>query len=158
MKQLPPNYCLRSGSVKDRKQLLRFLSLSYGERSSQQQDFSHLIQTVEQYLTNQTPLWWIDCVKVSQPQQKETVAGLWLGNATDQATGDYYAHIFLLYVCREHRRQGIATCLMQQAHTWAKNRGDSQIGLQVFVDNQEAIALYNRLGYQTQAISLLKQF
>ena len=158
MKRLPAHYHLRSGSVKDRKPLLQFLKLSYREISPQQQDFSHLIRTVEQYLTHQTPLWWIDQVQVSQPQQKETVACLWLGNVTDQATGDYYGHIFLLYVSPEHRRQGIGTVLMQEAHAWAKNRGDRQIGLQVFADNQAAIALYNRLGYQTQAISLLKRF
>ena len=158
MKRLPTNYHLRSGSVNDKRQLLQFLTLSYGERSSQQQDFSHLIQTVDQYLTNQTPLWWIDRFEVNRPEPKETVAGLWLGNATDQATGNYYAHIFLLYVCPEHRRKGIATVLMQKAHAWAKNRGDCQIGLQVFADNQGAMALYHHLGYQTQAISLLKRF
>ncbi len=45
------------------------------------QDFSHLALTVEQYLSRETPLWWVN-------DSNSPVACLWAGNAIDQITGD----------------------------------------------------------------------
>jgi ribosomal protein S18 acetylase RimI-like enzyme len=56
----------------------------------------------------------------------------------------------------EHRRRGIGTALMQYVENWATNRGDRQIGLQVFQSNQPALNLYNQLGYQTQSLWMVK--
>ena len=155
MTDLPEGYQLHSGSAKDRALLLKYLSLSYQDSFPQQQDFSHLAQTVEQYLTSDTPLWWVEYCHSSS--DFNSVACLWLGNAIDQVTGDRYSHIFLLYVLPEHRRRGIGKVLMQQAQTWAKSRGDHQIGLQVFPHNQKAINLYLGLDYQIHSLSLLKR-
>ncbi|MBD2343180.1 GNAT family N-acetyltransferase [Anabaena subtropica FACHB-260] len=94
---------------------------------------------------------WLPCSSTSSP-----VACLWMGNAIDQIQGDRHAHIFLLYVLPEHRRRGIATALMQYAENWAKQRGDRQIGLQVFQSNPPALNLYNHLGYQTQSLWMVK--
>jgi ribosomal protein S18 acetylase RimI-like enzyme len=152
MTKLPEGYRLYSGSEKDRVLLLKYLSLSYQDSFLPQQDFSHLAQTVEQYLTSDTPLWWVEYCQDTSP-----IACLWLGNAIDQVTGDRYSHIFLLYVLPEHRRRGIGRGLMEQAQEWAKARGDRQIGLQVFPQNQKAINLYLGLGYQIHSLSLLKQ-
>ncbi len=85
------------------------------------------------------------------------VACLWVGNAVDQVTGDRHAHIFLLYVKPAHRRQGIGKALMHYVETWALNRGDRQIGLQVFQSNTAALNLYNQLGYQTESLWMVKQ-
>jgi ribosomal protein S18 acetylase RimI-like enzyme len=68
-----------------------------------------------------------------------------------------HAHIFLLYVRSTHRRQGIAKALIQIAETWAKKRGDRQIGLQVFADNHPAVGLYQSLGYQVESYAMLKR-
>ena len=154
MTYLPEGYWLHSGSEKDRALLLKYLSLSYQDSFPQQQDLSHLARTVEQYLTSDTPIWWVEYCNSSPGFNP--VACLWLGNAIDQVTGDRYSHIFLLYVLPEHRRRGIAKVLMQQAQDWAKLRGDSQIGLQVFPQNQAAINLYLGLGYQIHYLSLMK--
>ncbi|MDB9512868.1 GNAT family N-acetyltransferase, partial [Kamptonema animale CS-326] len=81
---------------------------------------------------------------------------LWLGNAIDQVSGDRYAHIFLLYVDPEHRHRGIGSALVSLAENWARERGDLQIGLQVFVTNKPALNLYQKLGYQTHSLSMLK--
>jgi ribosomal protein S18 acetylase RimI-like enzyme len=45
---------------------------------------------------------------------------------------------------------------MQIAEDWAKARGDRQIGLQVFIGNQPALNLYQRLGYDFQSVSMIK--
>jgi ribosomal protein S18 acetylase RimI-like enzyme len=122
------------------------------------QDFSHLSQTVEQYLSNDTPLWWVDFVG----EQREDIypfpiACLWMGNAIDQITGLRHAHLFLLYVVPEYRRQGVGKALMQYGETWAKARGDKQIGLQVFANNTPALNLYEQLGFQTQSLWMVKK-
>jgi ribosomal protein S18 acetylase RimI-like enzyme len=113
------------------------------------QDFSHLALTVEQYLSRETPLWWVN-------DSNSPVACLWAGNAIDQITGDRIAHIFLLYVAPEHRRRGIATALIGLVETWAIGKGLRAIGLQLFQTNSSALNLYNRLGYQTQSLSMAK--
>ncbi len=79
-----------------------------------------------------------------------------MGNAVDQIGGSRHAHIFLLYVVPEHRRRGIGTALMKYVENWATQRGDRQIGLQVFQSNQPALNLYDRLGYQTQSLWMVK--
>nr|WP_232731827.1 GNAT family N-acetyltransferase [Oscillatoria sp. PCC 10802] len=147
-----PGYTLRTGSRLDRARLLKFMQLTYQEICPDG-DFSHLAQTVEQYFGSNTPLWWVEA---TSPSQKVPVGCLWLGSAIDQVSGDRHAHIFLVYVAPEHRRRGIGSALMQHAETWAKDRGDRQIGLQVFLTNQPALNLYRKLGYDTQSLWMLK--
>jgi ribosomal protein S18 acetylase RimI-like enzyme len=130
--------------------LLKFMRRTYQELYPTQ-PLHHLAQTVEQHLSPDTPLWWVN------PAQQSPIACLWLGNAVDQVTGDRHAYIFLLYVDPRHRRQGIGTTLIHQAETWATERGDRQIGLQVFAHNQPALHLYEKLGYKTQAIWMAKR-
>ena len=146
---LPEGYKIRKGSRKDRSVLLNFLYVSYEEIFPEQKDFSHLEQTVRQYFNLENPLWLVET--------KETSVGcIWMGNAIDQVTGTRYSHIFLLYVQKEHRRQGIGKALMTKAQTWAKERGDRQIGLNVFPQNQTALKLYESLGYETCSWLMVK--
>jgi ribosomal protein S18 acetylase RimI-like enzyme len=127
------------------------------------EDFSHLEQTVKQYFSSDTPLWWVE-EEGEQRSNKESlssapnppIACLWVGNAIDQVHGNRHAHIFILYVVPEHRRRGIGKALMRYVENWAIQRGDRQIGLQVFQSNQPALSLYNQLGYQTQSLWMVK--
>ncbi len=146
------------GSNKDKAQLVKFMTLTYQEIFPNQTDFKHLVTTVEQYLSIETPLWWMQSETNLSPTPNLIlpIAGLWMGNAIDQITGKRYAHIFLLYVVPEYRRRGIAKKLLKEAENWAKIRGDHQIGLQVFPQNQAAINLYQKIGFQTQSIMMLK--
>lgn len=164
-KQILPGYYIRSGSTLDRALLFKFMRLTYQDMFPQQ-DFSHLAQTVEQYLSSQTPLWWVDFVGKGADNIDKTeyspislstpVGCLWMGNAVDQVSGTRHAHIFLVYVAPQHRRRGVGTALMQHAQNWAKERGDRQIGLQVFPANTGALNLYHHLGYQTQSLWMIK--
>lgn len=137
---------------------MKFLRLSYQELFPEQEDFSHLAATVKQYFSKETPLWWVESANapVSAPSLNQPVACLWLGNAIDQVRGDRHAHVFLLYVMPEHRRQGIGSALMRHAEDWARARGDRQIGLQVFQSNQPAVSLYHQLGFKTQSLWMVK--
>lgn len=156
--QFIPGYWLRVGSGQERATLLKFLQLSYQELFPEQQDFAHLANTVKQYFSKETPLWWVESAMppTLAPMATQPVAGLWLGNAIDQVQGNRHAHVFLLYVMPEHRRRGIGSALMCHAENWARARGDRQIGLQVFQSNQSALNLYHHLGYKTQSLWMLK--
>ncbi|ACK67395.1 GCN5-related N-acetyltransferase [Rippkaea orientalis PCC 8801] len=149
MTYLPQGYQLQKGAIKDRKLLVKFMELTYQELFPQRSDFTHLSNTVDQYLSPTTPLWWVTV-------SGEIIAGLWMGNAIDQVSGDRYGHIFLIYVTPEHRRQGIATALIQVAEDWVITRGDRRLGLQVFESNQPALNLYDNLGFKTQSRLMFK--
>ncbi len=160
-----PGYRLRLGSGLDRALLLKFMNCTYRELSPNG-CFSHLADTIEQYFSNQTPLWWVEVgcqegspennTPFSPLQSISPIACLWMGNAVDQLQGQRIAHIFLLYVHPDHRRRKIGSALITHAENWAKKRGSQQISLQVFSHNQPALNLYQKLGYQTQSISMLK--
>lgn len=138
------NYILKKGSIIDRTLLIRFMKLTYQEMFPHQKDFSHLTQTVNQYLTKNTIIWWVKDKSIP-------IACIWGGNAIDQQTGDRQTHIFLLYVKPLYRNQGIATMLLEKMHDYASEKGDRRISLMVYEDNKEAINLYKKLGYQTSS-------
>ncbi len=93
-----------------------------------------------------------------RPPRPQPIAGLWLGNAVDQITGDRHGHIFMLYVEPAHRRRGIATALMTQAQQWGQERGDRSLALQVFNHNQGALALYQKFGFTPHALLMQKNW
>lgn len=171
MTELVSGYSLRIGSGLDRALLVKFMQKTYQELYPGC-NIAHLAQTVEQYFSPETPLWWVEEEQKTEDRGQQTervsssrmpypsslapVACLWLGNAVDQIQGDRHAYIFLLYVSPEHRRRGIGSALMGQAEAWAKDRGDRQIGLQVFYHNQPALQLYEKLGYQPQSVWMAK--
>jgi ribosomal protein S18 acetylase RimI-like enzyme len=146
---LMSGYSLRRGSGLDRAQLLKFMHRTYRELYPAA-NFDHLAQTVDLYLSHETPLWW------AEAEANLPVACLWLGLAVDQVSGQQYPHIFLVYVSPEHRRRGLGSALMRQAEDWAKARGDAQIGLQVFQQNQPALGLYQKLGFEPVWIGMVK--
>ncbi len=162
--QLLPGYIIRRGSALDRSLLLKFMQRTYQDLFPNE-DFSHLEQTVKQYFSSDTPLWWVDFLSQedggdngenSPSSPSSPIACLWVGNAIDQVHVNRHAHIFILYVVPEHRRRGIGKALMGYVENWAIQRGDRQIGLQVFQSNKPALNLYNQLGYQTQSLWMVK--
>lgn len=161
----PSGYFLRSGSGLERSLLLKFLQKTYQELNPGG-EIAHLAYTVEQHFSKETPLWWVEQAPIVAPdppaatlphQHPQPVGCLWLGNAIDQLNGNRHAHIFLIYVSPAHRRRGIGSALICHAESWAKARGDRQIGLQVFQSNQPALRLYQRSGYHPQSLWMIKQ-
>lgn len=158
---LPAGYWLQGGCPGDRPLLTRLMERTYGELFPGMV-LDHLKGTVDSYFP-QTQLWWIYAGSTPpQPQgliprsPPNPIAGLWLGSAVDQVGGDRHSHIFLLYVSPDHRRQGLGRYLLAQAEGWAKKNHDRQITLQVFCDNQSALALYQSQGYRPQVLTLVK--
>ncbi|NEP53897.1 MAG: GNAT family N-acetyltransferase [Moorea sp. SIO3C2] len=161
-KPLLAGYQLRLGRARERAILVKFMELTYQELFPEQNDFSHLAKTVKQYFSRETPLWWVTAADGNVSRKGSTathplpVGCLWMGNGVDQANGDRYGYIFLLYVMPAHRRQGIGSALMQHAEASARARGDRQLGLQVFQSNQVALNLYHQLGFRTQSLWMIK--
>lgn len=150
---LPDGYQLRRGSTLDRALLLKLTRRTYGELHPNA-SLSHLGETIDQYFSARTPVWFVEGVPLAADRptaSPNAIACLWLGTAIDQVRGDRHANIFLLYVAPDHRRLGIASVLLHTAETWAKERGDRQITLQVFAFNEPAIQLYEKRGYQVQS-------
>jgi ribosomal protein S18 acetylase RimI-like enzyme len=163
-KLLLPGYWLRTGSGLDRLLLVKFMQQTYQELYPTESTH-HLAQTVDRYFSGETPLFWVETENLLEDHSvssllthplPQPVGCLWLGNAVDQIKGDRHTHIFLLYITPPHRRQGLGSAMMTYAEAWAKERGDRQIGLQVFQSNQPALNLYTKLGYQPQSISMMK--
>jgi GNAT superfamily N-acetyltransferase len=148
-------YQLVTGTAIDLASLLMFLQITYQELYPHQQEYSHLQSTVDRYFSTETPLWFVTTIERDRSQK---IACLWVGIAIDQINGTRHPNIFLIYVDPVYRRQGIGRALMQHLEIWAKSRGYTQIGLQVFMDDLPAIELYQKLGYQTRSISMMLQF
>ena len=60
-----------------------------------------------------------------------------------------YGHIITLNVALNYRHKGIATKLLQEIENLLKDRGIIECRLEVREDNNIAVKLYHKLGYQT---------
>ena len=67
---------------------------------------------------------------------------------TDYIESDPFAIIAGLVVDRDHRRQGLARSLMQQAERWAIDRGSRVIRLNSSSTRTGAYQFYERVGYE----------
>ena len=59
------------------------------------------------------------------------------------------AHIITIDVLAEHRRSGLGTLLLDEAHRRLAAEGAQRVLLEVSVDNPAAIAFYQKHGYTT---------
>ena len=60
-----------------------------------------------------------------------------------------YARIDSLEVRKGYRGAGVGKRLVERAHRWAGDEGAEQVELTVWEFNQAAIAMYEKLGYET---------
>ena len=146
---LPEGFRVDHGTTTDRALLLKFLHRSYRE-AYPEAGFAHLQNTLYNYFTADTPLWW------ARNKAGVVVGCLWLGSSIDQITGDRHSHIFLIYVLPNYRRRGIGSALMQIAEDHAKAQGDRQITLQVFTVNETAQRLYENRDFHPHAVLMSK--
>lgn len=166
--ELLPGYELQVGSSLERSRLLRWLTRTYQELFPHLTDFSHLDNQISNHFSQETPLWWvisqgdgdaeIQSLLPSQSAAIAPLAGLWWGWVVDQADGQRIPHVFWIHVLPEHRRKGIGRSLLKKLEMEAQDAGAAGISLQVYGHNAGAIALYESLGYQSQAILMRKSF
>jgi GNAT superfamily N-acetyltransferase len=75
--------------------------------------------------------------------------------------GDYYTrrecgHIADIVVAREARGHGVGEALLAAAEQWARDQGYSMLTLNVFIENTQARALYDRTGFCQETIRYVK--
>ncbi|MFB6204389.1 MAG: GNAT family N-acetyltransferase [Candidatus Nanohaloarchaea archaeon] len=66
-------------------------------------------------------------------------------------------HIAELYVREDHRRQGLATRLMENVLEWGRERGCEAVELNVDTPNREAIEFYMEQGFEEARKVLRKE-
>ncbi|MHA1576335.1 MAG: GNAT family N-acetyltransferase [Candidatus Thorarchaeota archaeon] len=60
-----------------------------------------------------------------------------------------WAGLFNITTLSRYRRQGVATSVNQGLTRWASTREVKKMYLQVEIENQQALSMYNRLGFET---------
>lgn len=68
-----------------------------------------------------------------------------------------YVYIDNLVVDENHRHKGIGHALMEKAQAWARQNRVQTIELNVWQFNDNAIRLYEKLGYATDMLRMSKQ-
>jgi ribosomal protein S18 acetylase RimI-like enzyme len=68
----------------------------------------------------------------------------------DVEDNNEYGHIVTLNIPHNYRRKYVATRLLKEIQAILRQRGITEIRLEVREDNHAAIKLYQTLGYQTQ--------
>ncbi|WP_423363053.1 GNAT family N-acetyltransferase [Mycoplasma sp. P36-A1] len=68
-----------------------------------------------------------------------------------------YAYLTDLYVSKDYRNQGIATHLIEYCYNWAYDNKLDYVELNVYTRNEEAIKLYEKLGYRNKINTYIKK-
>ena len=74
----------------------------------------------------------------------------------DGVTDEPCGFVSLLALVEEAEGQGIAHRMMEEAESWARAQGYRFICLDVFADNRRAVEFYERRGFQTETLRMVK--
>ena len=64
--------------------------------------------------------------------------------------------VLALAVAKEYEGKGVAQKLMEHAEQWAREQGFKQLVLNVFAANAKVLKIYQKLGYETEQIKMVK--
>ena len=76
---------------------------------------------------------------------------------TDYFTREKHGHLSILSVAEAAEGRGVGRALLDAVDQWTKSRGYRFVTLNVFGDNNRARAVYERAGYEIDAIKYLKR-
>jgi len=74
----------------------------------------------------------------------------------DGVTDEPCGYVSLLAVDEEAEGRGVARLLMAAAEAWARAQGYRFLSLDVFADNRHAVEFYQRRGFQTETLRMVK--
>jgi GNAT superfamily N-acetyltransferase len=74
----------------------------------------------------------------------------------DGVTDEPCGYVSLLALVEEAEGKGIAHLMMQAAETWARAQGYRFLCLDVFAENRHAVEFYERRGFQTETLRMVK--
>ena len=74
----------------------------------------------------------------------------------DGVTDEPCGYVSLLALEKDAEGRGLAHHLMQAAEDWARGRGYRLLSLDVFADNRRAVAFYERRGFRSETLRMVK--
>lgn len=87
---------------------------------------------------------------------RQVVGWTWLALREPQTRTPEVAWLYDIRVHDDHRRRGYGAAILAAVELLARAAGADRLGLNVFGGNREAIALYERVGYQVTAQQMAK--
>lgn len=81
---------------------------------------------------------------------------LWVGKLNDQFTCEFIGYILGIYVGKEYRGRGLGKALIQSAETWCREKGLTELSLNVGIPNINAKKLYEDCGFFPQSVVMRK--
>jgi ribosomal protein S18 acetylase RimI-like enzyme len=97
-----------------------------------------------------------DRIFVAEDENHAFLGYLWVGEGSNMMTGLKQGYIFDIFVKKEFRGKGIGKILLEKAESHCREKGYSRILLRVFVNNANAIGLYNKMGFKTEQMHMGK--
>jgi ribosomal protein S18 acetylase RimI-like enzyme len=97
-----------------------------------------------------------DFAAIAENQQGEPLGFIRLSVKFDFLTEAPYGYVEELVVSRQAQGQGAAHALLKVAQDWARALKLEMLGLHVLAGNTRARQLYERLGYQPEAVKYVK--
>ena len=88
-------------------------------------------------------------------ESDERIGAVWLRGA-GEVTARYFT--LGLAVVPEHQRQGIGTFLMEYALDFCRRNGGRQVQLKVHPNNEAALRLYRRFGFEVTNLDMRLSF
>ncbi|WP_265455530.1 GNAT family N-acetyltransferase [Enterococcus sp. HY326] len=130
--------------------VLRLADFSLPRRVDKEKFIKKQVNMLEEDLKNKSGL--ILTVK----DGKKLLGFIQLQAEVDWISGEEYGYISRLVVSKEAEGQGIGQKLIGLAEKWAMENEYTAIGLNVFSQNTKAVTFYEKLGYQTETIKMMK--
>ncbi|QUQ63474.1 GNAT family N-acetyltransferase [Kutzneria sp. CA-103260] len=94
----------------------------------------------------------------AENESGEAVGNAWIGPDPSQASGTASAAwLYDINVFPPYRRLGYGSAILAAAEALVAREGRTALGLNVVGDNEAAIALYRRSGYEVTSMSMRKK-
>jgi len=111
----------------------------------------HLLELFEKLSGRET-----DRIFVAEDESHAFLGYIWVGEGSNMMTGLKHGYIYDVFVKKEFRGKGIGRTLLEKAQSYCREKGYSRIRLMVYVNNANAIGLYNKMGFKTEQMHMEK--
>lgn len=111
----------------------------------------HLLELFEKLSKRET-----EKIFVAEDESHAFLGYIWVGEGSNMMTGLKHGYIYDVFVKKEFRGKGIGRTLLEKAQNYCREKGYSRIRLMVYVNNANAIGLYNKMGFKTEQMHMEK--
>jgi ribosomal protein S18 acetylase RimI-like enzyme len=111
----------------------------------------HLLELFEKLSKRET-----EKIFVAEDESHAFLGYIWVGEGSNMMTGLKHGYIYDIFVKKEFRGRGTGKILLEKAQSYCREKGYSRIRLMVYVNNANAIGLYNKMGFKTEQMHMEK--